>query len=1474
MPTTAIASTDITGTSTTLLLPDTIAIPPSTTTGSTSTATNLGSILNAAIAGGYVAHSTGTNYTVTSPIVIHIDSTIQGPLGIDLGGATIISQITNGAPVIEIDVGPGVDLRYLTLSNFTIQGNGQEGDGIKIVADGNDRWVYNWSISNVTVNHVGGYGLDMQGSIFEGLVSNSWMNNDGAGGAYFAHSANGGQVSALRWFGGGFEGNGGDGLTLDNGARDMSVDNATFANNHGVGIAAGSGITSVTGSAFQDNQGAGIWFQCFGNFNDDTFTTSGSQTTGISGYLAGNATLIGNTSTYTGTGTNPTTLANLQGSGSLFATGDNGTLVTGSNIAVSPVGDGDLAHITVSNQGVALPTLAAVTAATTAAVATSTGTGPLETGLKAAMAGGYVAHLTDATYTVTSPIIINVTSTNQGAFGIDLGGAKIISQINNGGPLIEIVVGAGVTLSSLTLSNFSIQGNYGEGDGIKIVADGTDRAISNLSINNVSVEHVGGIGLDVVGNVSRALVVDSWMNGNALGGARFANSPAGGVASGLEWEGGGFRLNGGAGMILANGTHDMVVKGAYFVLNHGPGIDATSGITLVQESGFENNDGSGAIVQGSANFTDDTFSTYGPQTTAVGGYLSGGKVTLTGVSNEYYGSGSDLTVLANVQGSGTLAIAGTGNVLVGSNIAVTGGSPVVGVTTTTVVTTPVVTEGLASDTGVSATDKITANASLIGTADAGAVVHFTVDGNAVATTATANASGAWSYTPTGLSDGPHTIVASETNSAGTGTASVTFTLDTTPPAVTERLVSGGTTTSNPALSGTGEPNATVHFTIDGNAIAGTATADATGAWSYTPTGLANGTHTIVASETDTAGNTGTASLTFTLNTVTTPVVTERLASDTGASSTDRITSNATLSGTADPNAVVHFTVDGSAVAATATADASGAWTYTPTGLADGVHTIVASETNSAGTGTASITFTLDTKAPTVTAGLVNDTGASATDKVTSSAALSGSGDAGAVVHFTVDGTAIAATATANASGVWSYTPTGLADGTHTIVASETDLAGNTGTASLAFALDTTAPRVTEILVNDTGVSATDKLTSNAALTGSGDPGAVVHFTVDGNAIAAPATANSSGVWSYTPTGLADGAHTIVASETDLAGNTGSASLSFTLDTTAPVVTERLVSGDTTTANPALTGTGDANAVVHFTVDGAAITGTATADATGAWSYTPTGLANGTHTVVASETDVAGNTGSASLSFTLQTQPSAPIFTSMVPGNGTVLLTGSTGEAGDTIWIYDSTWIGATTTDANGNWSFTASATSGVVHSFGINEINLAGNIVGGANRAILGSNKAETLTGTTGNDIINGNGGTDTIVGGAGADKLTAGSGKVTFAYNAASDSTPAAADTITDFRHGFDKIDFTNIAGINATGGVPQFQGNITGNGNLTLNAHSVAYLEVGGNTQVLVNTTNVAETVTTTDTHAANMEITLVGVHLGLTSTDFHHT
>jgi hypothetical protein len=104
-------------------------------------------------------------------------------------------------------------------------------------------------------------------------------------------------------------------------------------------------------------------------------------------------------------------------------------------------------------------------------------------------------------------------------------------------------------------------------------------------------------------------------------------------------------------------------------------------------------------------------------------------------------------------------------------------------------------------------------------------------------------------------------------------------------------------------------------------------------------------------------------------------------------------------------------------------------------------------------------------------------------------------------------------------------------------------------------VDPTTLVVTEALANDTGWSSTDKLTSDPTLKGTGAANAVVTLTFDGGP-SVTTIADSSG------TGLADGGHTVVASETDAVGNTGAASLTFMLDTTPPTVTSVVASGNT------------------------------------------------------------------------------------------------------------------------------------------------------------------------------------------------------------------------------------------------------------------------------------------------------------------------
>ena len=521
---------------------------------------------------------------------------------------------------------------------------------------------------------------------------------------------------------------------------------------------------------------------------------------------------------------------------------------------------------------------------------------------------------------------------------------------------------------------------------------------------------------------------------------------------------------------------------------------------------------------------------------------------------------------------------------------------------------------------------------LSGTAEANSTVKV-YDGATLLGSATANASGAWSYITAALSDGAHSLTAAARDAAGnTGVASAALvvTVDTVAPNAPVIVSDTTINTNEVALSGTAEANSTVNV-FEGTTQLGTATVDASGAWSFTTGPLSSGTHTFTATATDAAGNTSAASQPIdpAIDQAAPPSIVA-FSPDSGTVGDGITNANTlTLTGAAVASSTVNI-YDGTTLLGTAASNGRGAWSFTTATLVNGSHSFTATDTVSGATSAASaaLAVIVDTVAPAVTDHLASDTGSSSTDKITSIDTLTGSGDPNAVVHFTVDGTPIAGTATANSSGVWTFAPTGLADGHHTIVASETDAAGNTGTASLTFTLDTKAPVVTESLAKDTGSSSTDKITSIDTLTGSGDPNAVVHFTVDGNLIEEhTATANSSGIWTFTPNGLANGTHTIVTSETDAAGNTGTASLTFTFDTTAPTTTiadivQKTANNVSTTT---ISGTSEAGSLVTL-YEGNHVLGKATVANTGQWSISLNSLSNTVHNFTAAATDLAGNNG--------------------------------------------------------------------------------------------------------------------------------------------------------------------------------------------------------------------------------------------------------
>ena len=107
-----------------------------------------------------------------------------------------------------------------------------------------------------------------------------------------------------------------------------------------------------------------------------------------------------------------------------------------------------------------------------------------------------------------------------------------------------------------------------------------------------------------------------------------------------------------------------------------------------------------------------------------------------------------------------------------------------------------------------------------------------------------------------------------------------------------------------------------------------------------------------------------------------------------------------------------------------------------------------------------------------------------------------------------------------------------------------DLAGQTGSATRSFSTDTTAPTVT-ITAPAAGSSTNDSTPTVEFSVNEANSGSTT-CSVDGGAAASCTSGQALG-------SLADGAHTVAVSHTDAAGLSATATASFTVDATGPVV---------------------------------------------------------------------------------------------------------------------------------------------------------------------------------------------------------------------------------------------------------------------------------------------------------------------------------
>lgn len=542
-----------------------------------------------------------------------------------------------------------------------------------------------------------------------------------------------------------------------------------------------------------------------------------------------------------------------------------------------------------------------------------------------------------------------------------------------------------------------------------------------------------------------------------------------------------------------------------------------------------------------------------------------------------------------------------------------------------------------------------------------------------------------------LGDGPHTITATLTDTAGnTTTINHEFTIEAGAaytPTLTINTISNDDYINatekgqDLVLSGTStklEEGREVTLTFNGKTY--TAVVDGEGNWTTTVlaadlAGLSDGQATITANATSLAGNPASASheVNVLASEANLPTITiDKVAGDDVINSTEH-NQPLVISGTSNhlvAGETINITLNGKPY--TAIVGDDGKWSTTVPvadvqALQNQEYTITATGNDVAenvATGTHQVT--VDTTPPLLT--IVVDAGADGIVNAVEAALglpITGTAPAGLTVTVTVDGKLYPVLVPED--GNWTLTIPAAdlkaitTDGPLVITATVTDAQGNVA--------DITVNPAIELAINNLPVltlEALDFVNITAAadgftITGTSTNlpnGTVVQVSVAGVQVTGTVTDN---VWTatvapglITPQNITEGVGTVTVSYTDAAGNPASASHSVTVDLTPPVAAvvdplfgdgalNKLESG----VDQIVTGKVAAGDSVVLTLDGKPVTAVVGPD--GTWTATiPTatlvGLTDGQNTLTVAVTDAAGNSVSSDVPFVsyINTLPVATI----------------------------------------------------------------------------------------------------------------------------------------------------------------------------------------------------------------------------------------
>jgi large repetitive protein len=461
-----------------------------------------------------------------------------------------------------------------------------------------------------------------------------------------------------------------------------------------------------------------------------------------------------------------------------------------------------------------------------------------------------------------------------------------------------------------------------------------------------------------------------------------------------------------------------------------------------------------------------------------------------------------------------------------------------------------------------------------------------------------------------------------------------------------------------------------------------------GTSSLTASTLAPGSHSITATysgDTDNAASTS-ASTTETIAQIATVTTLSTGVNPVNAGATLHLTANVTLATGATPDGVPAGNVtfkDGSTVLGTVAINVSGQAVLSYSTLSVGSHALVAGYAGNTNYSASNSSVFTQTVQQTPTQTTLSSASSSLAGKPATFTALvtSTTGIPTGQVTF-LDASNVLGTVTLSGTGSAVFSALTLALGTHSITASYPGSNNYTGSISAAdqYAVQLAQPTLT-LSGPSNPVDAGTTASFAAALTSPGVPPTGTLHLLDSGATIATVAVSGAGSFPFSTSTLSIGTHTLTASYGGDANNSSALSASITVvvqqaasTTLLNASANPLTQGNAFTLNAAVSSNSpNAGGAVRF-YDGATLLGMTALGANSGASFSPSGLALGTHTLTAvygGDTNHASSTsmpttelviGSTSATLSSNNNPAASgqnvTFTAQISGAGKAIPTGT------------------------------------------------------------------------------------------------------------------------------------------------------------------------------------------------------------------------